>query len=441
MPSVPFDISSPICRAAAFGYPPCVEILWGRICIETYASGQDAEREKILEQATWCAIAHGHMNVLEILPKLTSTNIASLLRHSKHENLLFSVLEFFSKIPHQFTFPDSERKLPGLHHRLDDMAEFICRSYTIDLSVCDDSGRNALARAAEKGRAKIVRLILESREDLLNSQDDSGRTPLSLAMWARGKVAPMDRIKTVRVLLSYKGIQPDIVDVKGRAPIDYALEQWHLNEISSIHPRAPRGFSYASYDIETLESLSLIIPTLQGGINSIDRHGCTLLHSLIDSSYSRRDPSWMEMCPKAPHWSKLERYGGRQIFECRQEWAKLDSEFRSNVSRGPPELDPGHPDPQRSVANLRRVLAAAAASVDQVRSSPCKCGIGTIFLAISMEILEVVEVLLEFYPDLVNDRFFDGSSPLDLARCICDDKRRESMINLILSKNPNVGTP
>lgn len=48
-------------------------------------------------------------------------------------------------------------------------------------------------------------------------------------------------------------------------------------------------------------------------------------------------------------------------------------------------------------------------STAEIRSTRCKCGTGTIFLAISTEHVESVEVLLEFHPDLVNDKFFDGS--------------------------------
>lgn len=52
----------------------------------------------------------------------------------------------------------------------------------------------------------------------------------------------------------------------------------------------------------------------------------------------------------------------------------------------------------------------------------------------------MVEALLDFYHDLVNDKFTDGSSPLELASCILDQQTRQPMIDLILSKNPVVKT-
>lgn len=54
--------------------------------------------------------------------------------------------------------------------------------------------------------------------------------------------------------------------------------------------------------------------------------------------------------------------------------------------------------------------------------------------------MKLVEVLLDFYPGLVNDRSLDGSSPLDLANCFVRQNRRKAMMDLILSKDPIVKT-
>ncbi|KAG6354628.1 hypothetical protein INS49_004646 [Diaporthe citri] len=290
------------------------------------------------------------------------------------------------------------------------VARFLLRNYTFDLSIRDASGKNALALAAKQGMYKVVRLILEEREDLLNSQDHSGRTPLS---WATER-----RTSSVKELLKYEDIQSELADDKGLAPIDYVLQKDLSAEDNPLRPG------------NKLQLLPRMIPLLEHQINRLDRHGCTLLHILIDTSYSEISPSWAE---DHEHWEKLERYEGRKIFECREEW-----EHTWNKSRHLRDFESY--SPKLNVSGFRAALDAVSVSAAEVGSSPCKCGIGTIFLAISTENVEVVEVLLELYPDLVNDQFFDGSSPLDLASCIRDQQRRRSMIDLILSKDSIVGT-
>lgn len=357
------------------------------LLIRDNSSRQDAEQDRILENVTLCAMAESHVNVLKKLPRLSSTNISNMLPVLGDPHLLFTVIRWsYSTYSSTYT--------PGPNA----VAKFLLHTYTFDLSVRDASGKNALALAAERGMHKVVGLILEEQEDLLNSQDHSGRTPLS---WAIERST-----RSVKELLEYEGIQSELADDEGLAPIDHVLQK--------------------HFDTATrLELLPLMIPSLEHKINRLDRHGCTVLHMLIDTSYSKRSPWWAE---DDEHWEKLERYEGRKIFECREEW-----EHEWNKSRHP--RDSEYYIPRLNVSVFRAVLDAASVSAAEVRSSPCKCGIGTIFLAISTENVELVEVLLEFYPDLVNDQFFDGSSPLDLASCIRDQQRRQSMIDLILIKN------
>lgn len=391
-----FDLYSPICFAARSGHLQCVEILWKWIEVETNASGQKAERDEILERVTLCAMAYRHVHVLKILPRLSDTTIASIFRGQKIPNLLFLAIRWAALY--------RDRRRTG--RNLEAVPTFILRTYTFDLSVRDGSGVNALALSADQGMSKVVRLILEERGDLLNSQDSSGRTPLS---WAtRGSM------KSVHTLLGYKGIQSELVDNKGLAPIDYVL----------------RKYPFTQSRLKVLPPMMLF---LEHGINRLDLHGCTLLHALIDTSYSRPSSSRAEA---HEHWEKLGHYKGRRIFEGRAEWDIVEHTWRKSRRL----QSTWFYNPRPNVFGLRQALGVLSISAEEVRSSPCKCGVSSIFLAISTENVEVVKVLLEFYPDLVNDQFFDGSSPLDLARCIHDQHRRQSMIDLILSKMSTVDT-
>lgn len=264
----------------------------------------------------------------------------------------------------------------------------------------------------------MTRRILEEREDLLNSQDFLGRTSLS---WAAENAST-----SAEVLLGHENIQVELEDGEGFAPIDYLMR---------LTPDPSHG-----------KILSLMVPILEHGINRVDRHGCTLLHSLIDVSYVLKDADWL---PQNEHLEKIEHYEGRKIFERQEERGFESAEAHSlRIYRMDYGLYPDYPSykaialdiSKLGVSGFRQVLGTKSVSAAEIRSSPCKCGIGTIFLAISSERVEIVETLLDFYPDLVNDEFFDGSSPLDLANCIRDQGRRQSMISLILSKNPIVET-
>ena len=302
--------------------------------------------------------------MLEILPRLNSSNVSRMLYGLGYPNLIFTSISWAR----------------------DSVAKFFLRNYTFDLSVHDDTGANALALAAKANMPEVVRLILDERGDLINSQDDSGRTPLS---WAAEK-----SMGSARVLLGHKDIRPELVDSWGLAPIDILLQELTPTRLTVI---------------------PLMVPFLAHGINRIVWHGCTLLHVLIETVHSR---PWISGVSHG-HWKKLKHpgHGGRKIFE--------RVKFR-----------PGVKSQQVIMSHFRQALGAVSVSADEVRSSPCKCGIGTIFLAISTENVKLVEVLLDFYPDLVNDRFFDGSSPLDLANCFVHQNRRKAMIDLILSKDP-----
>lgn len=336
-------------------------------------------------------------HVLKVLPRLNMSNIDSMIRRLGDPNLLFTSIRWAD---------DSEESafLP-----VELIAEFFLCTYTFDWSARDGTGANALIAAAKKDMAGVVRLILEKNEDSLNYHDHSGRTAVS---WAaeKGKF-------TLSVLLGYKGARLELMESEGFDLIDYFLEGYWNNYWENMIPVLP-----------------LMIPLLEHGINNIDKHGCTLLHDLIEVTATDRGGD--EPFGYYKHWEALTSYQGRNLFESRikenddRQHRKAISYFKQGVQvMRSPRLD---------VSDFRQALGAVSVSAAEVRTSPCKCGIGTVFLAISTGNVGLVEVLLDFYPDLVNDEFFDGSSPLDLASYIPDQQRRQSMSDLILSRNPNI---
>lgn len=356
-------------------------------------SGRYKKRERILKAVTLSALFGSHDDVLQTLPRLSNTSIASILDDMEQPSLLSAAIAM-----------GSYRHTTG---------DFLLRAYNSDVSVRDASGANALILASKsefRDTAGMTRRILEEREDLLNSQDFLGRTSLS---WAAENVST-----SAEVLLRYKDIQLELADDENIAPIDYLMRMTP----SQLHQKI----------------LRLMVPMLEHGINRLDRLGCTLLHALIDISYVRQRDSWVL---HSEHLEKLEHYEGRKIFERQEAW-----EYTGDEAHGLQDLKPYDPAASfheqftGSASAFRQVLDARPVSSEEIRCSPCKCGIGTIFLAISTENVEIVEVLLDLYPDLANDTFFDGSSPLDLANCIRDQECRQSMIDLILSKNPTVET-
>lgn len=404
-----FRTTSPIYLAAMSGQALCVKILFQRIEMATKASGNHTDLERILEKVTMCAMSELQDQVLKILPRLSSTNIKNILRVLGGTDLLHSSIELGYK-----------QRESSDDTRIEHLPKFFLHNYTFDLSTRDASGANALILAAKRGMAKVVRTILEQREDLLNSQDYSGRTSLS---WATQEyVEPLLRnggsvggMNAVSVLLGYEGIQAELADSKGFAPIDYAL----------------RSIPITRFDATLLP---LMITSQEHGINRIDQDGYTLLHVLIELSDRRQVFSYAETYE---HWEKLERYKGRKTAEGQEDWAEFDNMWLNSLH--PYVLD--RDDYSRiKVSSIRKALEASSTSASDVRSSSCKCGVGTIFLAVATENLKLVEVLLDLYPDLVNDQFTDGSSPLGLASCILYQQTRQSMIDLILSKTPTVKT-
>lgn len=341
-----------------------------------------------------------HEDVLKVLPRLSNTSISKMARDLGDPSLLWTALK-------KLRGRDSSIRDP----RAEAVTEFLLRTYTFDLSFRFE-GMNSLIGAVKTDMAKVVRLILEQREDLLNCQDDKGRTPLS---WAATKSKD-----SIQVLLGYKDIQSELRDRDDLAPIDYLLER--LRPISSED--APD---------KLWEMLPVMIQSLEHGLNRLDRDGRSLLHAMIDNGCVEKSYN-LTWDRDGEHWKSPLLYEARKPLE-RVKEPGLEGESVSLIFNR-----------LIHVPTFRRAIGDMPVSTAEIRFTPCKCGLGTIFLAMSTGYVELVEALLEFYPDLVNDICFDESSPLEWASCIEDEKLRQSMIDFVHSKNPvfktyRTGTP
>jgi hypothetical protein len=329
--------------ASRHGELSCLKILLKWIGIEGNATNREEGQERIIENATLGAMAGGHDHVLEILPRLNSSNISRMLCSLPgHPSLLITSIDWGKE----------------------SVAQYFLRNYTFDLSVRDDFGSNALIIAAMADMPEVVRLILEQRADLLNVQDNSGRTPIS---WAAE--TSMD---SVHVLLGHKDINPELRDRRGFAPIAIMM----------------RGFT-----LRKLAVVLSIVPFLENGINEIVDHGRTLLHVLICSFCPTENPV-------------LPDGRGCRVGQMRDSIPIRLKDFYRQADDRPSAIN-----------LLRQALLAMPVSAHDIRSSRCGCGISTIFLAVSTGDVGLVQLLLELYPELVNDKLSDGRSPLDVARC------------------------
>lgn len=307
-----------------------------------------------------------------------------MLRGLRDPNLLFTAIR---------------RRGVGPENRRTTVAEFLLRNYTFDLSIRDEMGKNALILAAEKDMPKVVRLILEERQDLLNTQDKLGRTPLSYAA-EKG-------VDSIEVLLSYNDIQLELLDHDDLAPIDYMLARWKAT-----------GFLFNEEMTRMPRIFAVMIGSLEHRSNRLDRHGCSLLHALIDNDFQA---SSRHLDVNSEHAKNILLHGDCKMLSYQEVWDIWGARRQSTLASGAWAL------------SFRPAVASAYLPTAQIRYTSCKCGLGTIFLAISTTHVWLVKCLLYFHPDLVNDKLSDGSSPLDLASCIPDEQLRQSMIEVILT--------
>jgi ankyrin repeat protein len=87
----------------------------------------------------------------------------------------------------------------------------------VQLASVDKRGQNAVSLAADRSHGEVIKVLAQFYPQGVDCPEESGRTPLSCAMWG----SPSN-VETVRIL-----IQTGLVDVNrkalnGRTPLSYA---------------------------------------------------------------------------------------------------------------------------------------------------------------------------------------------------------------------------
>ena len=129
----------------------------------------------------------------------------------------------------------------------------------------DERGRTLISLAAEIGNEEILKSLLSIDSSTVDLPDKAGRTPLSYACSASSRKY---HDKKARLLLHTYSVKPDIPDVNCRAPISYAAEAAefalltvlleHKVDINRADNQGRTPLSYAageSNDAQVLESI------------------------------------------------------------------------------------------------------------------------------------------------------------------------------------------
>lgn len=110
----------------------------------------------------------------------------------------------------------------------EEIVEALTGCERVGLDISDVHGTTPLAAAAETGRGRIVRLLLNvSRPVDPNSVDENGQTPLLNA-------ALFGDLDVVELLLDAPGIDPQFKDSEGRTPLELAEENGNRDIVQAI---------------------------------------------------------------------------------------------------------------------------------------------------------------------------------------------------------------
>jgi ankyrin repeat protein len=102
----------------------------------------------------------------------------------------------------------------------DAMVELLLAIGTADLNSKDECGQTPLSVASENGHASVVKLLLATGRIDLDSMNQTGRTPL---VWA----AKNGHASVVQLLLATAMVEPDLKDDLGRTSLSWAAKDGH----------------------------------------------------------------------------------------------------------------------------------------------------------------------------------------------------------------------
>jgi ankyrin repeat protein len=124
--------------------------------------------------------------------------------------------------------------------------------HDIDVDSQDDTGRMPLSSALKDpfqdcdraGCRMVVKMFLARTDVNVNSKDKDGRTPLSFA-------AERGNAPAVKLLIAHDDVDADLQDEAGRTPLLYALKRWgELVTSTFLHGRLQHLSSQATKEVK-----------------------------------------------------------------------------------------------------------------------------------------------------------------------------------------------
>ncbi|KAH8700411.1 ankyrin repeat-containing domain protein [Talaromyces proteolyticus] len=144
----------------------------------------------------------------------------------------------------------------------------------------DNDGRTPIFWAAQNGHETITKTLLENGA-VINSQDDSGRTPLSGAVQSHPNIYirfPLSRMRVVELLIK-NGAKVDSMDENGRTPLswceDEEIAELLIQNGAAVDSVDESGRTPLSW-VENEEVAKLLIEK-GAAVESVDRNGRTPL--------------------------------------------------------------------------------------------------------------------------------------------------------------------
>ena len=105
-----------------------------------------------------------------------------------------------------------------------ELLDLLLKFSHLDLCSQDERGRTFISLAAETGNEKTLELLLRIDSSTVDLPDETGRTPLSYVFSANERRSENSTDSKAKLLLVDYAVRPDLPDKHCRAPISYAAE-------------------------------------------------------------------------------------------------------------------------------------------------------------------------------------------------------------------------
>ncbi|KAF4632226.1 hypothetical protein G7Y89_g5909 [Cudoniella acicularis] len=395
-----FLVRSPLAVAAYGRNDHCVKLLleWMTNC--------DASDGHLIEanckNATLCAMAGGHVRIVQgLLPlvginmalpdRLLDTTLLHLASRWGDDKLVELLLGEDTVV---VSIPDKIGRTPliwAARNRNGKFMYLLLGRKDVQPNLTDNIGRTALIWAFENEEVDMIRMLLGRDDVNVNMRDSNGCTLLSRAS-KNGKT------DITRMLLERDDIQPDLQDNSGRTPLSWASQYGHINIVQILLARddvlpdsrdsqetTPAEYAFEMKHQEVFRLLISRAPTV---LSQKKAKNCTLIHRLIRNDHKMETGDY---------------------FVDRTTWRHGCYGLRYEVRAS--ELLPG-------------ICDIPSVSVDHIRSSDCACGVETLLMAVSTEQAATVKLLLDFDPAWMHTtKHVKGRTPLDLAMTILEEER------------------